>query len=114
LFCIAANFRFPRSHLACRLALHLSRERPRFSRTFRPQASHRSTAMDAPTPNAALHRPGRGRVFDSIVDAIGDTPTVRLNKLPKMYGVGATILAKLDYFNPAASVKDRIGAAMIV
>jgi cysteine synthase A len=70
--------------------------------------------MDAPTPNAALHRPGRGRVFDSIVDAIGDTPIVRLNKLPKMHGVGATILAKLEYFNPAASVKDRIGAAMII
>ena len=69
--------------------------------------------MNAPTTNAALHRPGRGRVFDSIVDAIGDTPIVRLNKLPKMQGVGATILAKLEYFNPAASVKDRIGAAMI-
>ena len=38
--------------------------------------------MDAPTPNAAMHRPGRGRVFTSIVDAIGDTPIVRLNKLP--------------------------------
>jgi len=70
--------------------------------------------MDAPTPNAALHLPGRGRVFDSIVDAIGDTPTVRLNKLPKMHGIEATILAKLEYFNPAASVKDRIGAAMII
>ena len=69
--------------------------------------------MNAPTQNAALHRPGRGRVFDSIVDAVGDTPIVRLNKLPKMRGVGATILAKLEYFNPAASVKDRIGAAMI-
>src|SRR5437868_7521301 len=69
--------------------------------------------MDAPTPSAALHPPGRGRVFDSIVDAIGDTPIVRLNKLPKMQGVGATILAKLEYFNPAASVEDRIGAAMI-
>src|SRR5256885_6119439 len=70
--------------------------------------------MDAPTPNAARHPPGRGRVFDSIVDAIGDTPIVRLNKLPKMQGVNATILAKLEYFSPAASVKDRIGAAMII
>src|ERR1041384_6878546 len=70
--------------------------------------------MNAPTTNAALHRPGRGRVFDSIVEAIGDTPIVRLNKLPKMQGVNATILAKLEYFNPAASVKDRIGAAMII
>ena len=49
-----------------------------------------------------------------IVDAIGDTPIVRLRKLPQAHGVNATILAKLEYFNPAASVKDRIGAAMII
>jgi cysteine synthase len=62
----------------------------------------------------AVQRPGRGRVFDSIVDAIGDTPIVRLRKLPQAHGAGrATILAKLEYFNPAASVKDRIGASMI-
>ncbi len=61
----------------------------------------------------ADHRPGRGRVYDSIADAFGDTPLVRLNKLPQQNGVKATILAKLEYFNPAASVKDRIGAAMV-
>src|SRR6201997_2501342 len=69
--------------------------------------------MDAPSPASAVHRPGRGRVFDSIVDAIGDTPIVRLRNLPKQHGAQATILAKLEYFNPAASVKDRIGASMI-
>ena len=62
----------------------------------------------------AVQRPGRGRVFDSIVDAIGDTSIVRLRKLPQAHGAGhATILAKLEYFNPAASVKDRIGASMV-
>ncbi len=45
---------------------------------------------------------------------IGDTPIVRLRKLPQAQGVNATILAKLEYFNPAASVKDRIGAAMVI
>src|SRR6185295_17375919 len=70
--------------------------------------------MDASSAMGAVHRPGRGRVFDSIVDAIGDTPIVRLRKLPQMHGVSATILAKLEYFNPAASVKDRIGAAMVI
>src|SRR5476649_2792225 len=70
--------------------------------------------MDASSSTGAAHRPGRGRVFDSIVDAVGDTPIVRLLKLPKAHGVSATILAKLEYFNPAASVKDRIGAAMII
>lgn len=66
------------------------------------------------SPDNAQHRPGRGRIYDSIVDAFGDTPIVRLNRLPKQHGVNATILAKLEYFNPAASVKDRIGAAMII
>jgi cysteine synthase len=70
--------------------------------------------MGTPTSAAHTHRPGRGRVFDSIVDAVGDTPIVRLRKLPGQHGVSATILAKLEYFNPAASVKDRIGAAMII
>ncbi len=70
--------------------------------------------MDKPASTATQsHRPGRGRVFDSIVEAIGDTPIVRLVRLPQQHGVTATILAKLEYFNPAASVKDRIGAAMI-
>lgn len=65
--------------------------------------------------NASQARaPGRGRVYDSIVDAFGDTPIVRLRRLPEQNGVKATILAKLEYFNPAASVKDRIGAAMII
>ena len=57
--------------------------------------------------------PGRGQVFESITDAIGDTPLVRLHRLPELQGIKAHILAKLEYFNPAASVKDRIGVAMI-
>ena len=67
--------------------------------------------MDAPSAAGAVQRPGRGRVFDSIVDAIGDTPLVRLRRLPQAHGVTASILAKLEYFSPAASVKDRIGVA---
>jgi len=56
---------------------------------------------------------GRGGIYDSIVDAAGCTPIVRLRRLPEQQGVTATILAKLEYFNPATSVKDRIGAAMV-
>ncbi|WBL75295.1 cysteine synthase A [Bradyrhizobium xenonodulans] len=74
--------------------------------------------MDASSEKAAktgaAHQPGRGRIYSSIVEAFGDTPIVRLQRLPGMQGVNATILAKLEYFNPAASVKDRIGAAMII
>ncbi|KPF96669.1 cysteine synthase [Rhodopseudomonas sp. AAP120] len=73
-----------------------------------------STAATASIkPAAPAHQPGRGRVYDSIAEAYGDTPLVRLNRLPGLNGVKATILAKLEYFNPASSVKDRIGAAMI-
>ena len=70
--------------------------------------------MDAKSPSLKATQPGRGKIYDSITEAIGDTPVVRLNRLPKERGVNATILAKLEYFNPATSVKDRIGAAMVV
>jgi cysteine synthase A len=56
---------------------------------------------------------GRGKVYSSITDTIGDTPIVRLDKLAKEKGVKANLLAKLEFFNPIASVKDRIGVAMI-
>ena len=58
-------------------------------------------------------KPGRGRIYDSIVDTVGDTPIVRLDKLAKEKGVHANLLAKLEFFNPTSSVKDRIGVAMI-
>ena len=58
-------------------------------------------------------KPGRGRVYASITQTIGDTPIVRLDKLAKEKGVKANLLAKLEFFNPIASVKDRIGVAMI-
>src|SRR4051812_48074279 len=57
--------------------------------------------------------PGRGRTYGSITETIGNTPLVRLNRLPQMQGVKANILAKLEFFNPIGSVKDRIGVAMI-
>jgi cysteine synthase A len=58
-------------------------------------------------------RPGRGRVYESITETIGDTPLVRLNRLAKVKGVKADVLAKLEFFNPIGSVKDRIGVSMI-
>lgn len=67
----------------------------------------------AQADQAAARRPGRGRIFDSITDTIGDTPIVRLDRLAREKGVKANLLAKLEFFNPIASVKDRIGVAMI-
>jgi cysteine synthase A len=62
---------------------------------------------------AETRKPGRGRVYDSITETIGDTPLVRLKRLPQERGVDAEILVKLEFFNPIASVKDRIGVNMI-
>ena len=56
---------------------------------------------------------GRGRIYDSISATIGDTPLVRLDRLAREKGVQAHLLAKLEFFNPIASVKDRIGVNMI-
>ena len=55
----------------------------------------------------------RGKIYDSIVDTIGATPLVRLPRLAKELGVNADVVGKLEFFNPLASVKDRIGFAMI-
>src|ERR687889_320868 len=58
-------------------------------------------------------KPGRGRIYADITETIGNTPLVRLNRLPKEHGVDAEILVKLEFFNPISSVKDRIGVSMI-
>ena len=58
-------------------------------------------------------KPGRGRIYNSIVETIGDTPLVRMVRMPKTAGVKADLLFKLEFFNPISSVKDRIGVAMI-
>ncbi|MEM1297932.1 MAG: cysteine synthase A [Pseudomonadota bacterium] len=55
----------------------------------------------------------RGRIYDDITQTIGSTPLVRLSRLSEHLGLKAEILAKLEFFNPIASVKDRIGVNMI-
>jgi cysteine synthase len=73
--------------------------------------------MDA-TPDkvydaARYRRAGRGKIFDSILDTLGDTPLVRLPRLTEALKPKGEVVAKLEFFNPIASVKDRIGVAMI-
>ena len=68
--------------------------------------------MSDTAPNARSTQ-GRGKIYPSIVDTIGDTPLVGLPRLSAEYSSKARVLAKLEFFNPIASVKDRIGVAMI-
>ena len=67
----------------------------------------------APYDPSRHRKAGRGKVFASILDTIGDTPLVGLPRLTAELKPKATVLAKLEFFNPLASVKDRIGVAMI-
>jgi cysteine synthase A len=70
------------------------------------------SAQPAGKPDAAAAT-FRGRIYESIVDTIGATPLVRCRRLAEQANVKAEILAKLEFVNPLASVKDRIGLAMI-
>ncbi len=62
---------------------------------------------------ARYKRAGRGKIFDSILDTIGDTPLIRLPRLSAELKPKGEVLAKLEFFNPIGSVKDRIGVSMI-
>ena len=77
-------------------------------------ASLRPEVEDAAPQGAApAVRQGRGRIYESITDTIGHTPLVRLKRLAAEKGCRANLLAKLEFFNPMSSVKDRIGVNMI-
>ncbi|HEY5105889.1 MAG TPA: cysteine synthase A [Caulobacteraceae bacterium] len=73
--------------------------------------------MDAPpakTYDAERHRrAGRGRIYDSILDTVGDTPLIGLPRLSAVLKPKGRVTAKLEFFNPLGSVKDRIGVSMI-
>jgi len=61
-----------------------------------------------------LDRPLRGRIYDSIAETIGNTPLVRIPHIVAEDGIKADICLKLEFFNPIASVKDRIGVNMVL
>ena len=53
------------------------------------------------------------KIFKNLTDLIGKTPLLELSNYEKKHKLGATVIGKLEYFNPAGSVKDRIAKAMI-
>lgn len=70
--------------------------------------------------SSALHlttklsdNPGRGRIYESILGTIGDTPLVRINRMTEERGCVGNVIAKLEFFNPLSSVKDRIALGMV-
>ena len=66
------------------------------------------------TYDASNHkRTGRGKIYASIIDTIGDTPLVALPNLTNALKPKGIVLAKLEFFNPISSVKDRIGVSLI-
>ncbi len=67
-------------------------------------------------PNKPLvfDKPLRGRIYDSIAETIGNTPLVRIPHITAEDGLVADVALKLEFFNPIASVKDRIGVAMVL
>ncbi len=60
-----------------------------------------------------IYTAARGRIYNDVTELIGSTPLVRINHLAQDFGVKANILAKLEFFNPLASVKDRIAVHII-
>ncbi len=52
-------------------------------------------------------------IYDSVLELVGNTPLLRLNNVEKKYNCKAKLLAKLEFLNPAGSVKDRVGVALI-
>ena len=68
---------------------------------------------NSPYDAARYKRSGRGKIYDSILDTIGDTPLIRLPRLSAQIQPKGEVVAKLEFFNPLASVKDRIGVSLI-
>jgi cysteine synthase len=77
--------------------------------------AEKKTETKAESPGKAVKRPLRshGKVYNSVLDTVGGTPMVRLPRLTKKYGLEADILAKLEFFNPLSSTKERVALAMI-
>ncbi|HAV48808.1 MULTISPECIES: cysteine synthase A [unclassified Brevundimonas] len=72
------------------------------------------TGTTPASPDLSRHaRAGRGKIYGSILETIGNTPLVELPRLSADLKLKARVLAKLEFFNPLSSVKDRIGLAMI-
>lgn len=71
------------------------------------------SANDASNPHVMKELKPRPKMMDNILSAVGNTPLVRLNNIPKAEGIVCEMYAKCEYLNPGGSVKDRIALRMI-
>jgi cystathionine beta-synthase len=68
-----------------------------------------------PSPHTKVEfNPNPPKIMDSVLDAIGHTPMIRLNRIPQSEGLKCEILAKCEFFNSGGSLKDRIGKRMLL
>uniref|UniRef100_A0A8P4GH28 Cystathionine beta-synthase n=1 Tax=Dicentrarchus labrax TaxID=13489 RepID=A0A8P4GH28_DICLA len=70
-------------------------------------------ASKADSPHSQVPRTISPTILPNILHRIGDTPLVRINKIPKVFGLKCEILAKCEFFNAGGSVKDRISLRMV-
>ncbi|XP_037102146.1 cystathionine beta-synthase-like [Syngnathus acus] len=84
---------------------------------IRPDLPSRCTwrlgVSETESPHPQIKRTPTPRILPNILHRIGDTPMVRLNKIPKAFGLKCEILAKCEFFNAGGSVKDRISLRMV-
>ena len=92
-------------HTASTNALHLQ-EGP-------ARCTWRLGADPSSSPHAHFPVRAPGRILDSVLEHIGNTPLVRLHRIPDSLGVCCEVLAKCEFFNAGGSVKDRIGKRMV-
>ncbi len=78
-----------------------------------PDGANPKTMSPVPVEGKASTAVPRGRIYDSVLDTVGGTPLVRLARLESSEGLSARLALKLEFFNPLASIKDRIGLAMV-
>lgn len=92
----------------------MSSETPEFVRPDLPsKCTWHLNGDNGPSPHTKRNPEPRKKIMPTILDNIGNTPLVRLNSVPKSYGIKCEILVKCEFFNAGGSVKDRIGLRMV-
>lgn len=78
---------------------------------FKPEIGQKDPANPHHHEDQSYHQK---KIYDSVLDAVGNTPLIRVNNITKMEGIKCEILCKCEFLNPGGSVKDRIGRRMIL